>query len=128
MNGHPETTGRPKPAAEAKPPWLPPVKGPVALGTRDLLEAQGPKAVADWMLAQKRLLITDTTMRDGHQSLLATRMRSIDMVTAAPVYAANSSGLFSVEMLGRRHLHRPTACRNAPGSACATSARACPTS
>ena len=100
VNGHPETTGRPKPAAEAKPPRLPPVKGPVAPGTRDLLEAQGPKAVADWMLAQKRLLITDTTMRDGHQSLLATRMRSIDMVTAAPVYAANLGGLFSVECWG----------------------------
>jgi pyruvate carboxylase len=39
------------------------------------------------MKAQKRLLITDTTMRDGHQSLLATRMRSLDMIKAAPAYA-----------------------------------------
>ena len=52
------------------------------------------------MLAQKRLLITDTTMRDGHQSLLATRMRSIDMIRVAPAYAANLSGLFSVECWG----------------------------
>ena len=47
-----------------------------------------------------RLLITDTTMRDGHQSLLATRMRSIDMVKAAPAYAASMPGLFSVECWG----------------------------
>ncbi|SOC04925.1 pyruvate carboxylase [Rhodobacter maris] len=100
VNGHPETAGRPKPAAEAKPPRLPEIKGQVVPGTRDLLEAQGPKAVADWMRAQKKLLITDTTMRDGHQSLLATRMRSIDMIKAAPVYAANLSGLFSVECWG----------------------------
>ncbi len=100
VNGHPETAGRPKPHAEAKPPRLPPVTGPVVPGTRDLLETQGPKAVADWMLAQKKLLLTDTTMRDGHQSLLATRMRSIDMIKAAPLYASNLSGLFSVECWG----------------------------
>src|SRR6056297_601989 len=52
------------------------------------------------MLAQERLLLTDTTMRDGHQSLLATRMRSIDMVRAAPAYAANLPDLFSVECWG----------------------------
>ncbi|MDA3859044.1 MAG: pyruvate carboxylase subunit B, partial [Roseovarius sp.] len=69
-------------------------------GTRDLLIDQGPKAVADWMLAQERLLLTDTTMRDGHQSLLATRMRSIDMLRAAPAYAANLPELFSVECWG----------------------------
>jgi len=52
------------------------------------------------MLKQKQLLITDTTMRDGHQSLLATRMRSIDMIKAAPAYAANLPQLFSVECWG----------------------------
>ena len=52
------------------------------------------------MAAQPQLLITDTTMRDGHQSLLATRMRSIDMITAAPSYAANLPQLFSVECWG----------------------------
>jgi pyruvate carboxylase len=52
------------------------------------------------MAAQKRLLLTDTTMRDGHQSLLATRMRSIDMIRVAPAYAANLPGLFSVECWG----------------------------
>jgi pyruvate carboxylase len=52
------------------------------------------------MKEQTRLLITDTTMRDGHQSLLATRMRSLDMIKVAPAYAANLPGLFSVECWG----------------------------
>ena len=101
VNGHPETEGRPMPAAEAKAPTPPVsyVENP-APGSRTLLEAEGPQAVADWMAAQKQLLITDTTMRDGHQSLLATRMRSIDMIRVAPSYAANIPQLFSVECWG----------------------------
>ncbi|AHM05716.1 Pyruvate carboxyl transferase [Roseibacterium elongatum DSM 19469] len=101
VNGHPETAGRPLPPAEAKPPKPPAlrVETPPA-GTLQLLEDKGAKAVADWMKAQERLLITDTTMRDGHQSLLATRMRSIDMIKAAPAYAANLPELFSVECWG----------------------------
>ena len=101
VNGHPETAGRPKPPAEARQP-RPPKSAPGALreGTKTLLEREGPKAVADWMLAQQRLLLTDTTMRDGHQSLLATRMRSIDMIRVAPAYAANLPELFSVECWG----------------------------
>jgi pyruvate carboxylase len=101
VNGHPETAGRPKPPAEARPPRPPvvPMEAPPA-GTRQLLEERGPKAVADWMLAQERLLVTDTTMRDGHQSLLATRMRSFDMIRAAPAYAHLLPQLFSVECWG----------------------------
>ena len=100
VNGHPETAGRPKPAAEARAPRAPkPMKAP-APGTRDLLLEKGPQAVADWMAGQKKLLLTDTTMRDGHQSLLATRMRSIDMIKAAPAYAAHLPELFSVECWG----------------------------
>ncbi|WP_138468461.1 pyruvate carboxylase [Poseidonocella sp. HB161398] len=100
VNGHPETAGRVKPAAakEPRPPVVEPGTAPA--GTRTLLEAEGPQAVADWMAAQTRLLLTDTTMRDGHQSLLATRMRSIDMIRVAPAYAANLSDLFSVECWG----------------------------
>ena len=100
VNGHPETAGRPKPAVELRQPKPPVAIGAPAPGTRTLLDARGPQAVADWMAAQKRVLITDTTMRDGHQSLLATRMRSIDMIRATPAYAANLSGLFSVECWG----------------------------
>ncbi len=101
VNGHPETTDRPRPHAEAKPP-RPPVKPStdVPAGTRQMLDADGPAAVAAWMKAQKQLLVTDTTMRDGHQSLLATRMRSIDMIGAAPAYAQKMSNLFSVECWG----------------------------
>jgi pyruvate carboxylase len=100
VNGHPETAGRPKPPAEAKPPKAPAPKASPAMGTRNLLEQKGPQAVADWMKAETRVLLTDTTMRDGHQSLLATRMRSIDMIKVAPAYAANLSQLFSVECWG----------------------------
>jgi len=100
VNGHPETTDRPAPAADLRDP-KPPVHGDqLAYGTRNLLEQKGPQAVADWMLKQRQLLITDTTMRDGHQSLLATRMRSIDMIKVAPAYAANLPELFSVECWG----------------------------
>ncbi|MDO5632676.1 MAG: pyruvate carboxylase [Paracoccus sp. (in: a-proteobacteria)] len=100
VNGHPETAGRAAPPAEVRPPVPPVPLVEPAPGTRQLLEEKGAQAVADWMAAQKRLLITDTTMRDGHQSLLATRMRSIDMIRVAPSYAANLPGLFSVECWG----------------------------
>jgi pyruvate carboxylase len=101
VNGHPETTGRAEPAADLKEPRAPRVDpGFAPYGTRNLLEQKGAQAVADWMKAQRQLLLTDTTMRDGHQSLLATRMRSIDMIKAAPAYAANLPQLFSVECWG----------------------------
>ena len=100
VNGHPETAGRPKPHAEARAPRPPKPTTEPQMGTRNLLEQKGPQAVADWLKAQKKLLLTDTTMRDGHQSLLATRMRSFDMIRVAPAYAANLGGLFSVECWG----------------------------
>ncbi|WP_340303572.1 pyruvate carboxylase [Roseobacter sp. HKCCD7870] len=101
VNGHPETVGRPRPAADLKPPRAPRVgTDPVTDGTRQLLEREGPLAVAKWMKDQTRLLITDTTMRDGHQSLLATRMRSHDMIQVAPAYAEKLPQLFSVECWG----------------------------
>ncbi|MBO6867073.1 MAG: pyruvate carboxylase [Thalassococcus sp.] len=101
VNGHPETEGRAKPHPDLKPARAPKTStDPVAYGTRNLLEEKGPQAVADWMAAQKQVLITDTTMRDGHQSLLATRMRSIDMIKVAPAYAEKLPQLFSVECWG----------------------------
>ena len=100
VNGHPETAGRPRPAADLKDPRPPVPKGAPLPGTRTLLDEKGPQAVADWLAAQTRVLLTDTTMRDGHQSLLATRMRSIDMIRVTPAYAANLPGLFSVECWG----------------------------
>ena len=100
VNGHPETQDRARPASDIKPPKAPIALGDRAEGTKDILTARGPKGLADWMKAQDRLLLTDTTMRDGHQSLLATRMRSHDMVKIAPAYATGLSGLFSVECWG----------------------------
>ena len=100
VNGHPETKDQPKPRADLKDPRPPEPRAAPMMGTRNLLEQKGPQAVADWMKQQDRLLITDTTMRDGHQSLLATRMRSIDMIKVAPSYAANLPQLFSMECWG----------------------------
>ena len=73
---------------------------PRPLGTRERLVELGPKGFADWMLAQPRVLVTDTTFRDAHQSLLATRLRSHDMITIADAYARLLPGLFSVECWG----------------------------
>ncbi len=100
VNGHPETKGHALPAAHVRDPRPPALRGEPQMGTRNLLEQKGPQAVADWMSQQRQLLITDTTMRDAHQSLLATRMRSRDMIRVAPAYAANLPQLFSVECWG----------------------------
>jgi len=101
VNGREEVDGRARPPAHARPPRAPKVKAESPPdGTRQLLDEKGAKGLADWMLAQERLLITDTTMRDGHQSLMATRMRSFDMVRAAPAYAHDLPQLFSVECWG----------------------------
>jgi len=100
VNGHPETKGHALPAAHVRDPKPPVLRGEPQMGTRNLLEQKGPEAVAEWMGQQRQLLITDTTMRDAHQSLLATRMRSLDMIKVAPSYAANLPQLFSVECWG----------------------------
>ncbi|MEP1588585.1 MAG: pyruvate carboxylase [Tateyamaria sp.] len=102
VNGHPEVKDRPRPRTDLKQPKPPALQADPShqMGTRNLLEQKGPQAVADWMKQQQQLLITDTTMRDGHQSLLATRMRSHDMIKVAPAYAANLPQLFSMECWG----------------------------
>ncbi|MCP5099449.1 MAG: pyruvate carboxylase [Chloroflexi bacterium] len=101
VNGNPLAAGRAKPEISMVPIPRPAIQlDPLQPGTRTLLEEKGPQAVADWMLAQKKLLITDTTMRDGHQSLLATRMRSADMIAIADVYAQKLPQLFSMECWG----------------------------
>src|SRR4029079_281214 len=68
--------------------------------TRQLLLEMGPKKFAEWTSKQKRLLITDTTFRDGHQSSLATRARSLDMLGVANAVARRTPQLFSMEMWG----------------------------
>jgi pyruvate carboxylase len=100
VNGNPEVKGRPKPASLAQ-PKLPKVPLPAARpGSKQKLEELGPERFAAWMLEQERVLLTDTTMRDAHQSLLATRFRTFDMRAIAPYYAALVPELFSVECWG----------------------------
>ncbi|MEO1861433.1 MAG: pyruvate carboxylase [Verrucomicrobiales bacterium] len=69
-------------------------------GTKDLLSELGPEKFSEWILEQKELLITDTTLRDAHQSLLATRVRSYDMLAIADAIARKTPSLFSLEMWG----------------------------
>jgi len=69
-------------------------------GTRDLLLKLGPNKFAEWTRKQKQLLITDTTMRDAHQSLMATRVRTHDMLAVAGGIAHRAPGLFSLELWG----------------------------
>src|SRR5262249_27649365 len=112
VNGHGEASVRALTPAQKKksiprePIPLPPYPfshvqaPPLAPGTRDKFMELGPEKFAQWVRAQKRLLLTDTTFRDAHQSLLATRMRTYDMLRVAPVYASRHTGLFSLEMWG----------------------------
>jgi pyruvate carboxylase len=100
VNGNPEVRGRPAPLRVVTPrlPQLPPTPPPA--GAKQLLDQLGPQRFAQWMLEQRRVLLTDTTMRDAHQSLLATRLRGFDMLRIAPYYAQLLPQLFSVECWG----------------------------
>lgn len=100
VNGNPEVEGRLRiEAVPAAPlPTLAPGRPPA--GSRQRLQELGPEGFARWMLDEERLLITDTTMRDAHQSLLATRMRSHDMLAIAPHYARELPELLSLECWG----------------------------
>ncbi|MDP1651441.1 MAG: pyruvate carboxylase [Rhodocyclaceae bacterium] len=105
VNGNPEVKGRVLPAL----PLARPIKPPTTMcdlsveppaGTRDRLKAMGAAKFAEWVRDQKQVLLTDTTMRDAHQSLFATRMRTYDMTEIAPHYARMLPGLFSLECWG----------------------------
>ena len=100
VNGHPETRGRAAPNPEAAAPVVPWFTGQVPDGTRQMLDELGPEKFAAWMRAQKRVLVTDTTMRDGHQSLLATRVRTHDIAKIAGTYARALPQLLSLECWG----------------------------
>jgi len=71
-----------------------------AQGTKQLLDAHGPDYVSKWLKDQEKVLLTDTTFRDAHQSLLATRVRTKDLLQIAKPTAKLQSNLFSVEMWG----------------------------
>ncbi|WP_407975830.1 pyruvate carboxylase [Brucella pseudogrignonensis] len=101
VNGHPETKGRAEPSQDAAKPIVPWFGDrPVVDGTKQLLDKLGPQKFAEWMRNEKRVLLTDTTMRDGHQSLLATRVRTYDIARVANAYAQALPNLFSLECWG----------------------------
>jgi pyruvate carboxylase len=101
VNGHPtvhkEQRLSPATFREARVP--PPAKDPPRPGTAQILAERGPAGLVAWIQQQQRPLITDTTLRDAHQSLLATRVRTYDMLKIAPAMAQQSE-LFSYEVWG----------------------------
>jgi pyruvate carboxylase len=100
VNGNPEVRNRARPERLKDPRTLD-VRGIVPVpGLKQVLDARGPQAVANWMKRQDSLLITDTTFRDAHQSLLATRVRTHDLLAVAPAYSVMLPELFSVECWG----------------------------
>ncbi|MFT8361768.1 MAG: pyruvate carboxylase [Sporolactobacillus sp.] len=100
VNGYPGIAKMKKPVFDIPP--LPEVKlsEPFPNGTKQLLEEKGAKGVSDWILAQPKVLLTDTTFRDAHQSLLATRMRTKNLVEIAEQTAHLLPNLFSEEAWG----------------------------
>jgi pyruvate carboxylase len=101
VNGHPAVIDRPAPAVRETPrtPSFD-ARVPPPPGSRQRLEELGPEGFCAWILKHKPLLVTDTTFRDAHQSLLATRMRTYDMVAVADAYARLAPQMFSIEMWG----------------------------
>lgn len=104
LNGNPSTKGW-KPAAVLQKALVPNSlviehHAQVPKGSRDVLLELGPEKFAQWILDEKRLLVTDTTFRDAHQSLIATRMRSFDMLQVAEAVSHRIPELFSLEMWG----------------------------
>ncbi|NDV87353.1 pyruvate carboxylase [Aurantimonas aggregata] len=100
VNGHPETKNRARPSPDQALPVAPLFEAPIVPGTRQKLDELGPEGFAAWMRARPEVLVTDTTMRDGHQSLLATRMRTHDIVAIADSYARALPQLLSLECWG----------------------------
>ena len=101
VNGNPQVKGRPR--IQNPLPLIVPECGDVEApprGTRDLLLSQGAEKFSKWLRDHKPLMITDTTLRDAHQSLMAARMRTFDMLEVADFIAKKTSGLFSLEMWG----------------------------
>jgi len=105
VNGHPTELGADATKlstshADSTSKILPAVERPSAGGTRKILLEKGPEGYAKWVRENKQLMITDTTWRDAHQSLLATRMRTSDLVGCAPYTNMALSQAFSLEMWG----------------------------
>jgi pyruvate carboxylase len=100
VNGNPTVAGKARPSKIQPAPVPAHDAAPPPDGTRQKLLELGPRGFAEWTLAQKRLLLTDTTFRDAHQSLLATRVRTYDMLAIANFVSHRLSALYSLEMWG----------------------------
>ncbi|HXJ47169.1 MAG TPA: pyruvate carboxylase [Candidatus Dormibacteraeota bacterium] len=100
LNGNPEVKGKkaPEVVEPARLPSVPGIEPPK--GSRQLLKRLGPRKFAEWAKKEKRLLITDTTLRDAHQSLMATRVRTYDLLATASAISQRLPNLFSLEMWG----------------------------
>ncbi|MEC8190877.1 MAG: pyruvate carboxylase [Verrucomicrobiota bacterium] len=101
VNGNDQVKGRPVPIMDL--PVIVPTHDhthKLPMGTKDYLAKYGPDKFAQWTRKQKKLLITDTTMRDAHQSLLAARMRSYDQLKVADAIAQRAGDLYSLECWG----------------------------
>jgi pyruvate carboxylase len=103
VNGHPTVRGKPKPpmsvlSREPAPPLVP--RQPPPPGTKQVLEKEGPAGIVKMLRRDPRVRYTDTTWRDAHQSLLATRLRTYDISRVAPATAHLGAQLFSMEMWG----------------------------
>jgi pyruvate carboxylase len=102
VNGNPEMQGRLRPTAPLPRAPLPSwdSEGPIPPGSRDRLRELGEERFLGWIRQEKRVLFTDTTVRDAQQSLLATRVRTHDILAVAPAYARLVPQLFSLECWG----------------------------
>ena len=99
VNGYSNVGVQPKP--DFAPLNMPkPFTGTLALGAKHILDARGAEGLADWVMDQKEVLITDTTFRDAHQSLFATRLRTNDMLKVMRDTAGKLPNLFSFECWG----------------------------
>ncbi|CAM9310439.1 unnamed protein product [Ectocarpus sp. 6 AP-2014] len=94
--------GRAPQGMTTTPPAIPDVKPTEAAGetAKSVLDAKGPEAMAAWVRQKKGVMVTDTTMRDAHQSLLATRVRTVDLVEGAKLASQLLGNAFSLEMWG----------------------------
>jgi pyruvate carboxylase len=100
VNGNPLIKEMPKKIFRREAPLPTIVKGALPQGSRDQFLKLGASAYSKEILKEKKLLLTDTTFRDAHQSLLATRMRTKDMLKITDAYAQNHADFFSLEMWG----------------------------
>lgn len=100
VNGYPNLKKADKPILIKPRVPITHVDDPYPKGTKQLLDELGVEGLSKWILEQKKILITDTTFRDAHQSLIATRVRTNDMVTIAEATGKLAPELFSIEMWG----------------------------